>query len=615
MPTNGERPGRRIALLLASPSLPVAVAVLAILVSLPSVRSGWFLDDLWHRMGYAHADALGESASELTSMRGPMRAYTFLDGSPERAHRLMDRGLLPWWANDRAKISFWRPLSALALQLDYALFPQRPELMHAQSIAWFVVLAVLAAIFFRDIMGLGWPAGLAAVLYVIDDAHAISVAWLANRHAIIAAAFAVASLIAYHRWSLSRRRSLAVLSWALFGLALLSSEVGVVALAYVISSAALLSKGDFASRVRAVLPYVIIAVVWRATYSALGYGVAGSELYIDPVHSPLQFSLATLVRLPMLLLGILGWPPAEAYLILSRQAVWVFSAAAWVLIASLATLTRRFWLPDRVARFWLVGMVCAALPLCAAMPGSRNMAIPSIGGMGLLVRLFANALSTVGLPRMRRALVMAMFASLGALHLLLAPIASLSTTAMLRSLNVARMTDFGDDRMLAGRDLILVDAPGSYVVGFLLPGRLFEARSLPGHLRVLSSGLAPLEVRRTGVRTLVVRPDGGYYPPPGPEGQGWAALREPVSLTYFLRRMERLPQDGAELATLGQEVRLTNVTVKITGLTHDGRPAEAEFRFGRPLEDPVFRWVAWSRRESAYRAFRLPRVGETVRIG
>jgi len=609
MPDIIGRPVTRLTRLLASPTFPLVAAVLALLIAAPSLRSGWFLDDVWHRMGHVSTAARGRD--DLISMRGPMRAYTFLDGSPDRTHRLMDRGLLPWWANPKVKISFWRPVSALALELDYALFPERPELMHAQSMVWFAALVALVSLLFRSVMGASWLAGLAALLYAIDDGHAIPVAWLANRHAIIAAVFAVASLLAYRRWSQGGLRGLLPLSWVLFALALLSSEAGVVSLAYFAAFALLLREGPLAARLKPLLPYLVITLAWRACYSLLGYGVAGSELYIDPLHSPLSFALAVLVRLPMLLLSSVGWPPAEIYLILSPPAGYAYSAGAWVLLLSGAVLTRRFWQRDRVACFWLAGMVGAAVPLCAAMPGSRNLMLVSLGGMAFLARLLASFLGATDRPRLGRTLGKVAFAGLGALHLLAAPAAFLATPAMLRSLNTAGLTDFGDDAAVKGRDVMLVDAPGSYVVGFLLPDRALHGRALPAHLRVLSPGSAPLEVRRTDACTLVVRPEGGYYPPPGREERGAA----PVRLDYFLRRMERLPQDGSEPAALGQEVRLTNVVVTITALTADGRPAAAQFRFARPLEDPAFRWLAWDPRDTAYHAFLLPRVGETVRIG
>jgi hypothetical protein len=60
----------------------------------------------------------------------------------------------------------------------------------------------------------------------------------------------------------------------------------------------------------------------------------------------------------------------------------------------------------------------------------------------------------------------------------------------------------------------------------------------------------------------------------------------------------------------GYTVHLTGLTVEVTTVTKDGRPAEATFRFAIPLEDASLRWVAWQ--ESGFTAFDLPVVGERV---
>ena len=47
-------------------------------------------------------------------------------------------------------------------------------------------------------------------------------------------------------------------------------------------------------------------------------------------------------------------------------------------------------------------------------------------------------------------------------------------------------------------------------------------------------------------------------------------------------------------------------------LTADGRPAEAAFRLGMKLENPLFRWLRWE--DGEYVPFVLPAVGETLTL-
>jgi hypothetical protein len=50
----------------------------------------------------------------------------------------------------------------------------------------------------------------------------------------------------------------------------------------------------------------------------------------------------------------------------------------------------------------------------------------------------------------------------------------------------------------------------------------------------------------------------------------------------------------------------------VTALTADGRPAEARFRFDRPLDDPSLRWLRWE--DGVYVRFEPPPVGEKVTL-
>jgi len=57
---------------------------------------------------------------------------------------------------------------------------------------------------------------------------------------------------------------------------------------------------------------------------------------------------------------------------------------------------------------------------------------------------------------------------------------------------------------------------------------------------------------------------------------------------------------------------LTGMTVEVTELIADGRPAEAAFRFDTPLEDRSLRWLEWI--EGRFRPWSPPPIGETVEL-
>ena len=81
--------------------------------------------------------------------------------------------------------------------VDYALWPDSGVGMHLQSLAWLACLVGLTALVYRRPIAVPLVAGLAALLYALDDAHGMPVAFLANRNAVVAASFGVLSLWSY----------------------------------------------------------------------------------------------------------------------------------------------------------------------------------------------------------------------------------------------------------------------------------------------------------------------------------------------------------------------------------------------------------------------------------
>jgi hypothetical protein len=59
----------------------------------------------------------------------------------------------------------------------------------------------------------------------------------------------------------------------------------------------------------------------------------------------------------------------------------------------------------------------------------------------------------------------------------------------------------------------------------------------------------------------------------------------------------------------GDRVVLSDLEVRVTEVEPDGRAAEAEFRFDRPLEDSALVWKTWQGGSLA--PFSLPAIGET----
>ena len=112
----------------------------------------------------------------------------------------MDIGVFPWWTDPTLKAEFLQALTVLTHRLDYALWPDSPALMHAQSLFWLGTAVAAAAVFYRRMLGATWVAAVAALLFAVDDARGATVGFIANRNVLIAATFGVSALVCHDRW-------------------------------------------------------------------------------------------------------------------------------------------------------------------------------------------------------------------------------------------------------------------------------------------------------------------------------------------------------------------------------------------------------------------------------
>ena len=158
--------------LLQSRYLPTAAAVLSVLLTLPALGVGWVLDDHYHRT------ILLKRPRFRDLLGPPSEMFRFFRGDPDRTGRLMDLGLFPWWTDPGLKAEFLQALTVLTHRLDYALWPDTPALMHAHSLFWLGAAVFAVACFYRRMLGSTWVAGIAAMLFAVDDARAqLSVFW------------------------------------------------------------------------------------------------------------------------------------------------------------------------------------------------------------------------------------------------------------------------------------------------------------------------------------------------------------------------------------------------------------------------------------------------------
>ena len=568
---------------------PVAALVGVLLVS-PSLNIGLFIDDYYHRWILVQSPIYSEVRPAQSDM------FCFFDGDPHRNQRMKEIGLLPWWISTGLRIEFWKPITTLTHIVDYKFWPDRPDIMHAHNLFWFGLLLLSASLLYRQISGYTVAAGLAIVLFAIDYSHATPAAWLANRNAVLAAFFGILAIYAHHQWRRHGSRLGIVLAPVLLMMCLLSAEAGIGAVAYLVAYAVTLDHGTWKGRLAAVLPYIIVVVIWRIMWSSQGYGVSDDliAMYLDPMAHPFRFMEMIFLRAPILLLGQWAFPPSEVHVLLSPYHVLLLCLIGVAFLSILAVVLLPLLRRSAEARFWALGMLLATIPICSTLPINRQLLFVGIGAMGLLGQYLALALSGElwqGKSLVRRLPQAALIGVLVLIHIIFAPLGMLvvakrasapgHTIASLKAIPGMSAAD-------CDRDLIIVNHPVPPVSVF---GPLtFDGQSLPRSLRVLAGSSSALGVQRLDERSLILCPKSGY----------------------FCNMASRIFYDMEHPLKQGETIELSNVSITVLELTEDGRPAKVLFRFHVALEDPSLKWVYWE--EGKFKEFQPPGIGESVEL-
>jgi len=578
---------------LASPRAPLIAALLAVALTTPTLGGGFMGDDYTHRVMF-----LPEMRT-ISSSQGPWDMFRFLDHDRAQLARNMEQGTWPWWTAPDLRLAFFRPLTSLSHALDYRAWPGHPWLMHAENVALYGLLALLVGLFYRRLLGPPRPpratlaAGIAAVLFAIDDAHAMVVTWIANRNAIVAATLGVAALLAHDRWRRDGWRPGAALGPLAFAAALLGGEAALGALAYLGAHALWLERST-RDRVRAFLPYAAVLVVWAIVYRALGYGASGGGFYLDPIGEPLAFLGALGERLPVLLAGQLAIPPADLWLLVpdAQRPLVVL-----VLLAVIALVALLLWITvprDRTSGFLATGMVLSLVPVCATWPTDRLLLLSGLGAFGLLAQMLTAPREGLGRPA--RALVRVAAVGLVLVHAVVAPLflpaRSLQLKVLLHDVVEKARASLPPVDSVGGRTLVVVNMPDPLPTYQAIAARHVPGAPVPRASHLLSVAVeGSVRVVRTDERTLELTLGPGFF-------------HEPFSYVY---RSPKKPM------RLGDRVPVHGMTVEIMEMTPDNaRPLRVAFRFDRALEDPAHVWVTW--RRGGYVPFTPPPVGGAVEL-
>jgi hypothetical protein len=549
--------------LLAHHRAPLYAALVALLLLSPSLAGGFLLDD------YSFQLTLHPSTRAAGLGRAGWDLFNFEDGRDGHFARALARGIWPWWTAADFRLAFIRPLSSSLHALEFTHLRAHPWVMHAHSLLWYAALVLAVGAVHRRLFGLGVTAGVATLLYAIDDAHAFPALWITHRNALIALALGFAALYQWERRALpaeGERRPNSLIGPALFALALLAGEAAFGALAWIVAHALLRDPRPRAARAKDLAPYLGLAALWFVVNRAMGYGAAGGGFYIDPARQPLDFAAALLTRLPLLLASQFALPPADAWM---QQPPALQRAAAAVLagvVFAVALWLRRALRGDPRVPFLVTGTVLSLLPVCATWPSDRLLLASGFGAFGLI------ALAVTG-PHATRALRVAVVLVHVVVAGALLPLKVVAIQGIFGGLVARAAASLPIDASTAETEIVAMTSPDMltalyagavHVTAFDHPATR-AIRTLAVHTQ------GTMRVRRIDARTLDVTLSEGF-------------LHDAMS------QIARAPRSRFRA---GETIAAGSLRVEVRAVGAHGRPTTVRFTFDEVLEDPRYRWVRW----------------------
>lgn len=559
--------------------------IAALLIALPTVFSGFTLDDYYH---LATLDGAGQGPT-------PSDLFVFGTGDAEQTGSLMASGVFPWYTLPELKIHFFRPLSSMLFWLDYALFGRHAVFYHLHSMAWYAFLAFAVAALYRRVLP-GPVACLALLLYLLDDGHLGPVQWLSNRNALVSVVPALLGFLAHMRWREEGWRPGLPLSLLGYTIGFLGGETALGISGFLFAYEMIGRRGPLLARLAALAPAGALSVAYLAAYKWGGYGVSGSGVYLDPVGNWRGF----LAEAPGRFLDLVGVQffklPVETIFFSNGGSLafllrFIGLAAVLVLMLAARQVWCRLTPEERRALAWLcVGSAIAALPALAAYPSGRLLLLPSLGACALVGTLIWHGAGSARAAAGRLSQAVARVFSVlhvvypalmwGSRGVVMLAAALVSEGAF----HVAEL-DRGD---LSEDTVITLQSPDMYTGVYSVAIRRELGLPRAKSWQSLSQAQYDHEVIRTGENRFEVKVLGGEI------------LSLPVE--QFFR--------SAEFAMrAGDAVDLGGYRIDILEAGSSG-PSRLAVTMDRPLESPDYHFLAWD--GGTLKPFRWPPVGQPL---
>ncbi|MET0287322.1 MAG: hypothetical protein ABW352_22745 [Polyangiales bacterium] len=362
--------------------------------------------------------------------RHPLNLYDFVSDDNRALFR--ERGLLPWWTHPQLTMRFLRPVSSLLLWAELRLLHLDVALQHVHSFLWWSAAVFAARGLYLRVLPRR-TAWLALVIFALAPCHVMPLGWIANRNALVCLVFGLLALRSHREFCEQPRLRTALWTCLGYTLALLSGELALCFLGYMLALSLLRAR---TLRVLGLLPVVLPTAGYLLTRHVLGYGSSGSGFYVDPLHAPWAFLRVAPFRLSALFV--------QTWLSVSTETWW--ASLPWAMVLPCALLGALFLFPQlrrahsaldtsvrSEARWLLVGSLLSLLPVLPTVPAARLTAVALLGAAAWIALVLEHAwFAAPEVPPTRAA----EWAGLGALMLAFLHLVHSPVSAWLASMSV-----------------------------------------------------------------------------------------------------------------------------------------------------------------------------------
>jgi hypothetical protein len=553
--------------------------------------------------------------------------YSLYPAGAEGVAEHVRRGSLPWWTVEEFRFVQVRPLSSSLLWLDHAVWPKDAVVHHLHSLGW-LAATLLAAYGLLRRATTPVIAGVALLVYAVDETFGWTTAWLANRCAMVAAVFAFGALAVHLRRAAGSGGGRdAWVEGGLWGLAFAAGEYALCGVAYVIAYALVGRRDAWRVRARALVPAGVMFVGFVIVSVMIGAGVHGATSYVDPVGHPLEFVLACVQRVPRMLGEIWLCLPGESDRLWFRYEGTIVTRAmsafvgvdgpegvvqahgGFVLLVLVVGGVPTWWLARRMltederraVRWMALGSLGALVPLAAILPSTRALALAAlgpavfVGSVGVAAGRAVRARGPGVSAWVRTGVLGVIAVGLLAQHVIVdagwarAQIAGIASTGRSYQRFVAGPGMEGVE--LEGKHVVVIGSPGLVTGLHSLWISHLLGRPMPATWHVLQIGERRLLVRRVDARTLEVSTVG-------------TVMHDQPQETLFRPLPESLH--------VGDEVDAEVFRAKVVGEHKEGGVTAVRFVFERELEDPGLMVLVGG--PEGLGRFELPAVGKAVAV-